>query len=710
MSQSTAAVAAPAPESASDDGLNHQNVPSQLIPYKLFRRAPENVRRNKAPQSTVEQYAASMVAQGVLQNVLARPQGDDGLFELVAGETRLDAVALNIERGIFNEDYLIPAVVREWRSAREISLMENVLRRDMDDVDKLRAYVDLIEKDRMTAGEIASRFGLAEREVLRILKLGKLDDAVLDAYQQGRFEKSTLQAFTLSDDKARQLDVLKRLPAHSGSHARFVRTSLTDKSLSSLSRIGRFVGVSAYEGAGGAVTADMFAENGEVFFDDVPLVNDLADAKVQRRAKAIQKKWAWTKGSVERPFDLGSFDKLYPQPINVPDELTDELNKLEARRDELFDKDDDEFTEEDDAEFNRAGARIEEINREIDQYCDFSDEQRKRSGCIVTINTKGEYEYIEGLVRPEDSKSEASTSQVTPQTGSKKKLSPAEQLMYDAGISGAHKDDLTDDRTEVIQAHIANSYDVAFDLFLLSLTERIFSPTGGRNVPLDIQFTETSIGNRFGEPRDTKAAKKLSALEGKLDRSWLNLPATERFATLSALPRKAKQRLFSWCIARTLRPQLSLSVSAQSVQPAIEQAVERLDVRFEDFWRPGVEYFERIRKTPALQLGEDVLGASWAQSHRGDRKPALAKALERAFSGDKNRTATIDAEIRDAAAAWLPPGFAAATYKSEATDSNATEAQDGDTSPSSQNDGADTALPAFLEEETADGVVGVAAE
>ena len=64
----------------------------------------------------------------------------------------------------------------------------------------------------------------------------------------------------------------------------------------------------------------------------------------------------------------------------------------------------------------------------------------------------------------------------------------------------------------------------------------------------------SSLNDLAGTGADRCSTSKYEALE--LD--WLKLPPAQGFAALAALPPEEKQRLFAWCIAATLRPQLAI--------------------------------------------------------------------------------------------------------------------------------------------------------
>jgi ParB family transcriptional regulator, chromosome partitioning protein len=133
------------------------------------------------------------------------------------------------------------------------------------------------------------------------------------------------------------------------------------------------------------------------------------------------------------------------------------------------------------------------------------------------------------------------------------------------------------------------------------------------------------------------------------------------------LPTEAKQTLFAWCIAATLKPQLAVENSAD---PVIESAVRRLAIPFADFWRPtAANYWGRARKAHGLAIAEAVLGPRWAHDHAGDKKATLAAALEQVFDPAGNTVSiALDQAARDAAAAWLPPGIAAADTAAQRSD------------------------------------------
>jgi ParB family transcriptional regulator, chromosome partitioning protein len=198
---------------------------------------------------------------------------------------------------------------------------------------------------------------------------------------------------------------------------------------------------------------------------------------------------------------------------------------------------------------------------------------------------------------------------------------------------------------------------VAFDLALYALCSDLFD-RGCSSRPLDLRAVETRLQSSLNDLDGTTADRFLDARKKALPLDWLSLPPAAGFAALAALVTQAKQDLFAWCIAATLTPQLAIEDGAD---PVIESAISRLAIPFADCWRPtAANYWGRAKKAHGLAIAEAVLGERWARDHAGDKKAALAAALEEAFDPAGDAAASgLNPASRNAAAVWPPPGMAA---------------------------------------------------
>ena len=282
-------------------------------------------------------------------------------------------------------------------------------------------------------------------------------------------------------------------------------------------------------------------------------------------------------------------------------------------------------------------------------------------------------------------------------------------MRKECGFSQLLVDDLKAHRLQITRAHLAGDFGLAFDLALYALCVDLFERFGYRSHPLDLRPIEAPVHSSLNDLAGTAADRQLEAQGNTLDVDWLKLPPAEGFAALAALPSEIKQRLFARCVALCLRPQLAIEDGAD---PVIEAAGRRLAIPFADFWRPtAANYWGRVKKAHGLAIGREILGDRWARDHAGDKKPELAAALETAFDPAKSTSCLgLDRAVRDAAAAWLPPGmaYADATLNNAAADPECDGAAplpgDPDDAEPAEIDLAAAELPAFLTEDEQAGI------
>lgn len=146
----------------------------------LDRIRPNNDQpRRTFDQTTLEELAASMQADGVLQPVIVRPVGDNR-YELIAGERRWRAAQL---AGLLK----VPALVREVEDNRvlEMALIENVQREDLNPLEAAAAYKSLIEDLGLTQQEVAERVGKQRATIANMVRLLDLPKGVRQRIREG---------------------------------------------------------------------------------------------------------------------------------------------------------------------------------------------------------------------------------------------------------------------------------------------------------------------------------------------------------------------------------------------------------------------------------------------------------------------------------------------------------------------------------------------
>ena len=636
------------------------------IPLDRLKPSPANVRKTSAGKAAFDELKASIDAHGLLENLVARstePAEDGGeRFAVIAGARRLAALNALAQEGALDTDHPVPCrIVANGAIDGELSLAENVVRAAMHPADQVEAFGALALAG-ATVADIAARFGASERIVEQRLRLGHVAPQLLDAYREDKIDLAILKAFAVTTDRARQVAVWEQVRDQGYRPTDWqIKRMLTEDRVPAGAALARYVGVDAYEAAGGPVLRDLFAdeyENG-VWLEDPALLMKLALERLQVAADELATRWKWAEARLDVDWsDLARFGRVHPTPAEATDEEKAEIERLHVRHDELVNLDEDEWTDELIEEAEAIEPRLAEIQDAIKARAVFKPEDIAISGCIATVGSDGQLQVVHGLVKPEDmpakdaGNGDADTTAQNQHTAGQHEGSgiampsvsdpampparpdPEAEARKEAGVGIGLGDDLRAIRTALVKAHLADDFGAAFDLMLFQMARAVFTP-GYHDDALDIAVRETRDRPPLRVNDDAFAGwspgEAMLADRSSLSFDWLEIEdRQESFAALRALPETDKQLLFAACVARTLNGQLAFEADAR---PELEATVARLDIDFAAHVRPTAEMFwSRVRKDRMLSVAREVLGVEWAHAHRKDKKATLASAMETAFA------------------------------------------------------------------------------
>jgi len=161
------------------------------LPVALLQPGKYQPRRDMHEDS-LEDLAASIKAQGVIQPVVVRPvggPGKEGRYEIIAGERRWRAAQL---AGLDE----VPVVVRlvNDKAAIAMALIENIQREDLNPLEEANALQRLIDEFKLTHDEAASAVGRSRAAVSNLIRLRDLTSEVKKLVEGRKLEMGHARA------------------------------------------------------------------------------------------------------------------------------------------------------------------------------------------------------------------------------------------------------------------------------------------------------------------------------------------------------------------------------------------------------------------------------------------------------------------------------------------------------------------------------------
>ena len=204
-------------------GVTEGSAPLEKI-YRValgeIRPDPDQPRR-EMDEEGLESLAASIRTHGVLQPLLLRAEPEGG-YRIVAGERRWRAARL---AGL--EDLPARVLNASEEALREISLIENVQRKDLTPIEIASALQALIRKNGLTQEDCAAHLGWSRALVANRLRLLNLPDELRGMLAEGSLSEGHARAL-LGLDSEEAMTVLGRRAADGGMTVRQLEATVRD--------------------------------------------------------------------------------------------------------------------------------------------------------------------------------------------------------------------------------------------------------------------------------------------------------------------------------------------------------------------------------------------------------------------------------------------------------------------------------------------------
>ena len=647
---------------------------SRDIPFNKLVLSQSNVRRIKAGVS-VEELAEDIARRTLLQSLNVRPVLDaegaeTGMFEIPAGGRRYQALALLVKQKRLAKTALIPCVVRDPATsvlAEDDSLAENVQRVALHPLDQFRAFQTLREKGQSDE-DIAAAFFVSVNVVKQRLRLAAVSEKLLAIYAEDGMTLEQLMAFTVTSDHARQEQVWDAIQKSWSKDPYQIRRMLTERAVRATDRRAVFVGVEAYEAAGGIVTRDLFAEDEGGWLETVGLLDRLVAEKLKAEAETIAAEgWKWIEAAVDFPYGHDHHLRRLegtPEGLTAEEEAT--LDSLKAEHDRL----EAEYADADELP-DEVDQRMGEIETALAKFEDrpvrFEPKDIARAGVFVSVDEDGCLCVARGYVRPEDEAeardpedgagtgSEADPDCAGDSTSAAPAVHRAVITLGGEALPAEDEDDaiaplperllieLTAHRTLALRDAVAKNPHVAMTALLHKLCLDTFWH-GARDACL-----ETSVRHVFFpvQAADLKESLSSRAVAERHEAWETDLPkdATGLWDWLSALDADRRSMLLAHCVSFGVNALHEKGdrhggpgISSEGVQRRIQQAdrlarAVGLDM-VEAGWRPTVEnYLGRVTKPRILEAVREARGEDSVRLIDHLKKGDMAKEAERLLDG-----------------------------------------------------------------------------
>lgn len=248
---------------------------------------PKGNPRRSFDKSAVAGLAQSIRIDGVLQNLVVRPD-EDGKYRIVFGKRRFMALQLLKKDGAIGDDYPVQVEIRDGLSdtdALRIATVENVQREPMAVLDEAEAFAKLLA-DGGTVETIIDQTGPSAQTVKRRLALANLCPEAKKALRSGVIGRSLAEVLTLGS-AGQQRSVIEAIDEEGPPDPEYIREMLLEQKPSLAMAI---FPKEQYEGG---LTTDLFADEEATYFDDVDQFLALQRQAAERLAEDERKSAAW---------------------------------------------------------------------------------------------------------------------------------------------------------------------------------------------------------------------------------------------------------------------------------------------------------------------------------------------------------------------------------------------------------------------------------
>ena len=153
---------------------------------------------------SIEELANSIKIYGVIQPIIVTKK--DNYYQIIAGERRWRAKK---KAGLTE----MPCLVREGneRKNKEIALIENIQREDLNPIDKALGFKQLLEEYGMTQQELSETVGIGRSTIANNLRILNLDERVQNLAREGKITEGHCRSLLAFEDPEKQYQMALKI-------------------------------------------------------------------------------------------------------------------------------------------------------------------------------------------------------------------------------------------------------------------------------------------------------------------------------------------------------------------------------------------------------------------------------------------------------------------------------------------------------------------
>lgn len=614
-----------------------------IVPLNRLKASPKNARKTPHSPATIEAFAASIKAKGVLQPPVVEIERNGegvptGNYLVTIGEGRRQGLRLLAKRKAIKRTHPVRCIVDAENDAHEISLDENMTREAMHPADQFEAFQRLAEEKGYGAEEIGARFGVSAHVVRQRLRLGAAAPELMAAYRSGALALDQLMAFCVSEDQDRQRQVFEQLGDYRPVHA--IRRAMTEAKVRAEDRRAVFVGLEAYEAAGGTVLRDLFTEDGGGWLEDPALLDRMVSDKLTGLADEARQRegWKWAEAASEYA-EVSALGRVYPVEVVRSEADAAQIAGLSEEYDALVSGSDGQEVLPD-----AVDARLEEIDAALQAFgpeFDYTPEVKARAGVMVLLGHDGLARFERGLVRAEDAVEDRCPDPEAPEGWSEEaeregEAPPALEAEADEGLAPLSERlviDLTAHRTMGLRDAVQADDTLALMVVVHALALQVFYPAWGTWTPLQLRLSIAGLDRLAPGVGDSPAGRRVAdRLEG-----WgARLPEQPRdlWDVLATLPPSELLDLMACCAGVGLYAVRDPHDRKPDALAHAETLATVAGLDMTGTWTATASsYFSRVSKARVLEAVTEATSPEEAGRIAGFKKGDMAEAAERLVEG-----------------------------------------------------------------------------